>query len=268
MHVVREKEGVPRASRYIGGIEFQGLLHLLRGRCWIMAVGQPPYGHLRVRVGKGGVERQRTLGRAPYLRTRRRRRHEVIGRVAPRVGQRGPRVGVGRVERDRGFGVPDGGTERGGRELVRLEPGALHQFVRFVAGRAAPPVRVARSQLAMPMTRTTAAAAAAIALHRREPARDALRDGAAAVPVGVIPPPGVVMSSSACTTSLALCGRSAGRFSRQRITSAASAGGSEARRLLIASGASVTCAASKFCGVRPAKGGCPVSSSYASTPTE
>src|SRR5207302_8996518 len=58
---------------------------------------------------------------------------------------------------------------------------------------AAPPVRVARSQRAMTMTRTTAAA---IALHRREPPRDALLDGAAAaracVPVGVIPPLGVV----------------------------------------------------------------------------
>src|SRR5467141_726053 len=139
MHVVGEEEGVPRAGRYIGGIEFQGLLHLVRGRSWIMAVGQPPNGHLRVRVGKGGVERQRTLGSAPYLRTRRRRRHEVIGRVAPRVGQRGPRVGVGRVERDRGFGVRGGGTERGGRELVRLEPRALDQLVRLVAARAARP---------------------------------------------------------------------------------------------------------------------------------
>src|SRR2546430_10952819 len=139
MQVVREQEGVPRAGRYIGRIEFQGLLHLLRGRSRIMAVGQPPYGHLRVRVGKGGVERQRTLGSAPYLRTRRRRRHEVIGRVAPGVGQRGPRVGVGRVERDRGCGVRDGGTERGGRGLVRLEPRALKQLVRFVAVRAARP---------------------------------------------------------------------------------------------------------------------------------
>src|SRR2546426_9025406 len=139
MRVVREKEGVPPASGYIGGIEFQCPLHLLRGRCWIMAVGQRPYGHLRVRVGKGGVERQRTLGSAPYLRTRRRRRHEVIGGVAPRVGQRGPGVGVGRVERDRGFGVPDGGPERGGRELVGLEPRALDQLVRFVAAGAARP---------------------------------------------------------------------------------------------------------------------------------
>src|SRR5947208_10796951 len=53
---------------------------------------------------------------------------------------------------------------------------------------AAPPVRVARSQLAMTMTTTTAAA---IAPHRREPPRDAPLDGAAAagrcVPVGVIP---------------------------------------------------------------------------------
>src|SRR5437762_14114427 len=139
MQVVREQEGVPCAGRYIGGIEFQGLLHLLRGRSRIMAVGQPPYGHLRVRVGQGGVERQRTRGGAPYLRTRRRRRHEVIGRVAPRVGQRGPRVGVGRVERDRGFGVRDGGTERGGRELIRLEPSALDQLVRLVAARGARP---------------------------------------------------------------------------------------------------------------------------------
>src|SRR2546427_6915861 len=99
MHVVGEKEGVPCAGRYIGGIEFQGLLHLLRGRSRIMAVGQPPYGHLRVRVGKGGVERQRTLGSAPYLRTRRRRRYEVIGGGAPRRRPRGPPVGVGPVER-------------------------------------------------------------------------------------------------------------------------------------------------------------------------
>ena len=74
------------------------------------------------------------------------------------------------------------------------------------------------------------------------------------------------MSSSACTISLADCGRSAGRFSRQRITSAASAGGKFERRLAIDSGTSPTCAARRFCGVRPTNGGCPVSSSYASTP--
>jgi hypothetical protein len=139
MQVVREKEGVPPASRYIGRIELQGLLHLLRCRCWIMAVGHRPQAHLCVSVGKGGVERQRTHSRAPHLRTRRRRRHEVIGRLAPRVGQCGPRVGLGRVARDRGFGVRDGGTERGGRELVRLEPRALDQLVRLVAARAARP---------------------------------------------------------------------------------------------------------------------------------
>src|SRR5439155_7421264 len=59
--------------------------------------------------------------------------------VAPPVRQGGPGVGVGRVERDRGFGVRDGGTERGGRELVRLEPRALDQLVRLVAARAARP---------------------------------------------------------------------------------------------------------------------------------
>ena len=40
---------------------------------------------------------------------------------------------------------------------------------------------------------------------------------------------GVVGASSACSTSAALCGRSAGRFSRQRMSSAASAGGTLGR---------------------------------------
>ena len=54
--------------------------------------------------------------------------------------------------------------------------------------------------------------------------------------VGVVPALGVVISSSAWTISPALCGRSAGRFSRQRMTSAASAGGRFGRRRPIGSG--------------------------------
>jgi hypothetical protein len=45
------------------------------------------------------------------------------------------------------------------------------------------------------------------------------------VAVGVIPPLGVSRASSWGISSSALCQRSAGRFSRHRITSAASAGG-------------------------------------------
>ena len=52
---------------------------------------------------------------------------------------------------------------------------------------------------------------------------------AGTVLVGSDPPLGVVMASSACTISAAVCGRSAGCFSRQRMTSVASARGSTGR---------------------------------------
>jgi hypothetical protein len=83
--------------------------------------------------------------------------------------------------------------------------------------------------------------------------------GRSAALVGCVPPLGVVMSSSAWTISPALCGRSAGRFSRQRITSAANAGGRFGRRRDTGSTTSVTCAASSCDGFRPVNGGCPVS---------
>ena len=73
-----------------------------------------------------------------------------------------------------------------------------------------------------------------------KPNRVATRTGcdrrmAAAVPEeisacwGVMPPVGVVMVSSCATISSALWGRSAGCFARQRMISAASAGGTVAR---------------------------------------
>ena len=71
--------------------------------------------------------------------------------------------------------------------------------------------------------------------------------------------PCVAVASSSGSRSSALCQRSAGDFSRHRITSAASAGGTMARRFVTGSGASVTCAASTCRGVAPVNGGRPVS---------
>jgi len=75
----------------------------------------------------------------------------------------------------------------------------------------------------------------------------------------VRPPLGVAIASSCWSSSAAVCQRSAGDFSRHRITSAASAAGTVARRFVTGSGASVTCAASTCWGVAPVKGGRPVS---------
>jgi len=61
---------------------------------------------------------------------------------------------------------------------------------------------------------------------------------------GALPPLGVPSPSRPCNSSSALRGRSAGCFSRQRMMSAASAGGSEGRRFVIGSGACIVCAAS------------------------
>ena len=57
-------------------------------------------------------------------------------------------------------------------------------------------------------------------------------------------PLGVAIPSSSCRISSALCGRSAGFFARQAITSSASAEGIAARRLVMGVTGSVTCAAS------------------------
>ena len=69
--------------------------------------------------------------------------------------------------------------------------------------------------------------------------------------VGVEPETGVAIESSACRMSAALAGRSAACFSRQRITSAASAAGMLGRSRCTDSGISVTCAASVACADRP-----------------
>ena len=72
-------------------------------------------------------------------------------------------------------------------------------------------------------------------------------------------PPGVRIASKWLRSSSAVCQRSAADFSRQRITNAASAAGTAARRFVTGSGCSVTCAASTCWGVAPVKGGRPVS---------
>ena len=73
--------------------------------------------------------------------------------------------------------------------------------------------------------------------------------------------------SSACSTSAALCGRSAGRFSRQRMRSAASAGGTLGRSSTSGGGRCSMCAATTACAVGAVNGGRPASISYPSTPS-
>ena len=72
--------------------------------------------------------------------------------------------------------------------------------------------------------------------------------------------------SSVFITSVAVCGRSAARFSRQRMTSSASSGGSPGRRTVIGSGSTARWAPSTACAVRPANTGSPVRISYAVAP--
>jgi hypothetical protein len=80
------------------------------------------------------------------------------------------------------------------------------------------------------------------------------------VPVGVIPPVlGVVAASSWANSSPALCHRSAGRFSRQRIRTPFNAADTAARWRVTGSGACVICAASSACGVGATNGVLPVS---------
>jgi hypothetical protein len=77
--------------------------------------------------------------------------------------------------------------------------------------------------------------------------------------LGSIPPLGVPIASSRDTISSAVCHRSAGFFSRQRITSSASGAGTEGRRRVTGAGASVRCAASTAWAVLPTNGGVPFS---------
>ena len=80
-------------------------------------------------------------------------------------------------------------------------------------------------------------------------------------------PPLACAERSARTISWARRGRRSGVFSRQAITSFASAGGASGRRLATGSGTSLACAIITACGVLPRNGGCPVSISYATQPT-
>ena len=87
-------------------------------------------------------------------------------------------------------------------------------------------------------------------------------------PVGVVSATLLTDVSSADAISAALCGRADGSFSRQRVTSAASVGGTSGRSDSTGAGISVRCATSVRCGDRPGNGGWRVSSSYAMHPNE
>jgi hypothetical protein len=83
---------------------------------------------------------------------------------------------------------------------------------------------------------------------------------------GMVPPLGVVNVSSAPIRIPAVCGRSAGCFSRHCMMSEASAGGSPGRCIVTASGSETRCAPRRACGVCAVNGGRPASISYAMTP--
>ena len=78
---------------------------------------------------------------------------------------------------------------------------------------------------------------------------------------------GVAIACRSVNSSSARCTRSAGFFSRRRITSALSAGGTDGRFIVTGTGVVVTCAASTCCGAIPLNGGRPQSISYAIAPT-
>ena len=126
------------------------------------------------------------------------------------------------------------------------------------------PVRLNSDRVLQPMpaTITTPAAIAAARRQERVPgaATGALVAAAARVAVvGTIPPLGVASGSRSATNSSAVWKRSAGRFARQRMMTAPSAGESCGRCSAIGFASCVTCAASVCCGLSPWKGVCPVS---------
>ena len=79
--------------------------------------------------------------------------------------------------------------------------------------------------------------------------------------------PDVMTVSSATSKSLALCQRSAGFFSRQRMITASSAGDTLSRYTDNGSAVRARCAAMICCALAPANGVRPASISYAITPT-
>ncbi len=111
-------------------------------------------------------------------------------------------------------------------------------------------------------TTSNAAARMPGANHCHEP--DAAGNGR--VSVGVMPPLGVASASNCGSNSSALWNRSAGFFSRHRMTIASSAAGTVSRCLVTGCGGSVMCADNTICGVVPMNTGRPVNSSYATAP--
>ena len=86
------------------------------------------------------------------------------------------------------------------------------------------------------------------------------------VTLGGAASPAALIASMTSSTSAALCQRSAGRFSRQRMTSAASAGGTLGRDCASGGAGWVSWAATIAWGEGPVNGGRPARISYPSTP--
>ena len=133
---------------------------------------------------------------------------------------------------------------------------------RFASSGAVP-----RECRAMSHPATTAVSPATSASRTTGARRAVGGRGMGAVMVVATPSAGVLNDSSAWSSSPALCQRSAGRFSRQRITSAASAGGTAGRRVASGGGGCARWAATTACAVGPVKGGRPVRISYPRTPS-
>ena len=126
-------------------------------------------------------------------------------------------------------------------------------------------VSVARRAFsAKPPIATTASSAIPASTRGHTPrVRDGEGVGALAVPAPLAAraPLGVASASSPVSSSRADCGRCAGSFSRQRMTSAASGGDSSVRVAATGIGASVRCATNSLAGERWPNGEAPVNSS-------
>ena len=103
---------------------------------------------------------------------------------------------------------------------------------------------------------------ATAAIMRRGLGRDRIRTAR----VGM-PPPVVLIWSSAPITSAAEAGRASGSFFRQRSISRLSCGGTSARRLLMSGGSRTSCAVIRACPEIASSNGCrPARSSHATSP--
>ena len=173
-----------------------------------------------------------------------------------------------------GVGVLAGGVGAAGigasmESIVGGRAAAVTVSVTEIGGIAARVSLVARFRLmkSAPTTTISPVTAATPAIHRGRRREGGGIAGVRTAVVAAVPAVGVAIASRTLITWAADCGRSAGRLQRQSRTRAASIGGVAGRRRSTGSGSSMTCAAKIAWAVRPLKGGAPVSSSYAITPS-